>query len=117
MHPAERTCYIDLLRSKDSEEDFKWPTFLTQDDRKLMRNRSRSMSLSESGQLLYLGKRVPTVTDCLDALGDIHPPEEATEHSRNVRAHVALLNEKGWLLPSFLGGNKAGIARLVNIKR
>ena len=115
MHPAERSCYIALIRSKNSEGDFNWPPFLSQDDRKVMRDRSRSLSLSESGQLLYQGKLVPTVTDCLDVLGDLHPFGETAGHSQNVRAHASVLSQKGWKLPAFLGGNQAAIARLVRI--
>ena len=115
MHSAERACYIALLHSKDSEEDFKWPSFLSQEDRKLMRDRSRSLSLSDTGKLLYQGKLVPTVTECLDALEDLHPPETTTGHSLNMRAHASLLNEKGFKLPAFLGGNQAATARLVTV--
>ena len=109
MHSAERECYIALLHSKDPEEDFKWPSFLSQEDRKLMRDRSRSLSLSDAGKLLYQGKLVPTVAECLDALEDLHPPETTT------RAHASLLNEKGFKLPAFLGGNQAATARLVTV--
>ena len=61
MHSAERACYIALVSSKDSEEDFKCPSLLSQEDRKLTRDRSRSLSLSDAGTLLYQGKLVPTV--------------------------------------------------------
>ena len=90
MHSSERACSVALLRSKSFNEDFKWPAILNRDKRKQMWDRSRSLALSESGALMYQGKKVPSFAECLDALGDLHPPELTTGHSCNLRSHATI---------------------------
>ena len=110
MNAAERICYISFLRSKD-ESNFVWPAFLSQADRKLMRDRSRSLLVSESGNLMYQGKKELTISQCVEELGDLHPPETSVGHPRRVRDHASLLDQSGLRLPAFLEGNHATGAR------
>ena len=72
---SERNCYISFLPSKD-RSNFHWPTFLS-----LTRDRSRSLLVSESGDSIYRGKKVPMISMCRSARGSAYTRDYCWTHT------------------------------------